>query len=283
MTVAEILAPPRAPGRTLLVVAAHADDFALFCGGTLGRFADAGWRIVAVRATDDRWDSVDLDEAATIAANADELRRAAAILGIAEIVELDYPTDTLGDASELVLRERIIRLVREHRPYALATFDPYSMWGEDNQDHVRLAQAVDESFWTSQFDKHHPEHQALGLAPHGVFERWYFGRRVTEVTGVVDISSALARKVDAACAHVTPMRNLAHQLRLQARTGGYELPLVEQVLAGGDVRPLVEPLVRAGAARTGARHGLAAAEEFRVVRFGGLGEWLAEHGRPLPA
>ena len=49
---------------------------------------------------------------------------------------------------------------------------------EDNQDHVKVAAAVDESFWTAQFDKHDPEHLATGPAPHGVFERWQFGRRV---------------------------------------------------------------------------------------------------------
>ena len=37
-----------------------------------------------------------------------------------------------------------------------------------------------------------------------------------------------------------------------------------------DLRPFMEPLIRAGAQATGRRHGLVMAEEFRVVRFGGL-------------
>jgi LmbE family N-acetylglucosaminyl deacetylase len=268
-------------GRTLLAVLSHADDFAIFAGGTLARFSDEGWRVVGARATDDRWDSVGLSESETIAANAAELAEAARILGMAEIVELGYPTDTLGDVSELELRERVIRLIREHRPYALLTFDPYSMFAEDNQDHVRLAQAVDEAFWTAQFDKHHPDQIAAGMEPHGVFERWYVGRRVVEVTDVVDIAATLDRKVEAVCAHETPMRNFANQLRLQARTGGYSLPVTDQVLAGGEVRLVVEPLLRAAASAAGSRHGLEAAEEFRVVRFGGLVDWLEQNGRAL--
>jgi LmbE family N-acetylglucosaminyl deacetylase len=271
-----VIAPGR--GRVVLLVVAHADDVALFLGGTVAAWSDAGWRVVVVRVTDDRWDSVGSSPEATIAANTAEFQRAAAILGVAEIVEFGYPTDVLGDASEVALRERIIREVRRHRPYALVSFDPYSMFGEDNQDHVKVAAAVDEAFWTSQFDLHHPEHLAEGLAPHGCFERWYFGRRVVDVTDVVDITATLDRKVDAACAHATMMRNYANQLCLQARTGGWDLPLAEAAVATGDVRPLLEPLVRAGAARTGERYRLGAAEEFRVVTYGGLEPLLERFG-----
>jgi LmbE family N-acetylglucosaminyl deacetylase len=266
-------------GRVVLVVTAHADDAALFLGGTIARWSSAGWRVVLVRVTDDRWDSVGLDEASTIRANARELRSAAAVIGIDEVVDLEYPTDVLGDVSEVELREHMIRLVRTHRPYALVTFDPYAMYGEDNQDHLKVAAAVDESFWTSQFDKHHPEHLAAGLRPHGVFERWYFGRRVTDVTDVVDIGATLDAKVAAARCHLTPMRNFVHQLRLQADTGGWDVPLLDAAMADDDrLRELVEMVVRAGSSAVGARHGLGAAEEFRVVRFGGMGALLERLG-----
>ncbi len=267
-------------GRTILLTVAHADDPALFLGGTIALWAQRGWRVVVVRVTDDRWDSVGLDEAATIHANKEEFDRASTVLGIAEIVELGWPTDVLGDRSEVELRERVIREVRRHRPYALVTFDPDSMFGENNQDHELVAQATDEAFWTAQFDKHHPEHLADGLSPFGVFERWYFGRRVMEVTDVVDISTTLDLKIAAALSSGTMLTNMAHQLQLQARTGGWRLPIVERAL-DGDLQPLFDGLLRRGAAEVGARHGLAAAEEFRVVRFGGLLDWLEAHGARL--
>jgi LmbE family N-acetylglucosaminyl deacetylase len=264
-------------GRVVLLVVAHADDVALFVGGTVAAWAQAGWRVVVIRVTDDRWDSVGSDEAATTAANRAEFEAAAAILGVHEIVELDDPTDTLGDASTVALRERIIHAVRTYRPYALVSFDPYAMYGEDNLDHVTVARAVDESFWTSQFDLHHPEHfeqvshhTGEHLAPHGCFERWYFGRRVVEVTDVVDITSTLDRKVAAGCCHRTMMRNFFNQLRLQADTGGWRLPPIEEALASGDVSEVLAPLLRAGSERLGATYGVGAAEEFRVVTFGGM-------------
>jgi LmbE family N-acetylglucosaminyl deacetylase len=257
-------------GRVILIVVAHADDVALFLGGTVASWSDAGWRVVVVRVTDDRWDSVGADEASTIAANREEFERSSAVLGVAEIVEFGYPTDTLGDVSTVELRERIIHAVRTHRPYALVSFDPYAMYGEDNLDHITVARAVDESFWTSQFDLHHPEHFDAGLAPHGCFERWYFGRRVIDVTDVVDISATLDRKIDAACCHRTMMLNFFNQLRLQADTGGWEIPAIDEAFAAGRVDELLPRLVRWGAERLGATHGVGAAEEFRVVTFGGM-------------
>lgn len=276
MTTPATIAPGE--GRVVLLVVAHADDPALFIGGTLLRWADAGWRVVCVRVTDDRWDSVGLTEAQTIAANALEFRRAALFLGIKETVELGYATDVLADVSEVGLREKIIREIRAHQPYALVSFDPFAMYGEDNQDHLKVAAAVDEAFWTSQFPLHHPEHLSLGLEPHGCFERWYFGRSVTQVTDVIDIAAVLDRKVEAALCHQTMLRNYANQLRLQARTGGWSVPMLDEIKSGADLRPFVEMFVRGSSRQIGLRHGLVAAEEFRVVRFGGLEEFLGLYG-----
>ena len=264
-------------GRVVLLVVAHADDVALFLGGTVAMWVDAGWRVVVVRVTDDRWDSVGSDEATTVTANRNEFEDALAILGVDEIVELGYPTDTLGDVSTVELRERIIHSVRTYRPHTLVSFDPYAMYGEDNLDHITVASAVDESFWTSQFDLHHPEHfdevsahTGRPLAPHGCFERWYFGRRVVDVTDVVDITTTLDRKVAAGCCHRTMMLNFFNQLRMQAETGGWRLLQVDEALADGDVAHVLPQLLRAGSEGVGAKYGVAAAEEFRVVTFGGM-------------
>jgi LmbE family N-acetylglucosaminyl deacetylase len=257
---------------------AHADDVALFIGGTVAAWCDAGWRVVVVRVTDDRWDSVGSTESETIAANTAEFHRALEVLGVGEIVELGLPTDTLGDTSVVALRERLIHAVRTYRPYALVTFDPYSMYGEDNLDHITVARAADESFWTSQFDLHHPEHLEQGLTPHGCFERWYFGRQVMDVTDVVDTSQTLQRKIDAACCHRTMMLNFFNQLVLQSRTGGWDLPMISEALNAGSVDEVLPLFVRASAERIGSKYGVSAGEEFRIVTFGGMESLLEQHG-----
>ena len=115
----EVCSPEPGRGRVVLVVSPHADDAALFIGGTIALWTASCWRVVIVRVTDDRWDSVGVDEAETIRRHALEVRRAASALGVAEVVDLGWPTNTLADISENALREQIIRQIRTHKPYAL--------------------------------------------------------------------------------------------------------------------------------------------------------------------
>jgi LmbE family N-acetylglucosaminyl deacetylase len=245
-------------GRTFLVISPHADDATIQCGGTLVLLARNEWHLVLARITNDALDSVGLDRATTIAQNTEQLHRAAAVIGVDDIIELGYETDRMSEVSEVQLREKLVRLYRTVRPYAVFSFDTLPATGENNQDHIRVAEAADEAFWTAMFDKHHPEHMQEGLSPHGVFERWYFGRGL------------LHAKVEALATHEIMLLNMASQIRLQASTGGVGV----SVPAGPDhvvARWLAERLVRSRAAAVGARHGLAYAEEFRVARFSSLG------------
>ena len=267
-------------GRRILVISPHADDATLFIGGTIAAWAKNDWEVIVVRVTDDRWDSVDLSEEETIRRSRAEFEEAMGILGVAKTEHLDVPTDVLGDVSRVALREKIIRLVRTHQPYALVSVDPHSGTGEDNLDHLVVGQASAEAVWTSQFDKHHPEHFEEGLSVHGVVEQWYYGRPPGEITDIVDISATLTLKVDAALAHETPLRNIVEQLRLQARTAGYRVQALESARAG-DLEPLVSGLISEGAIALGEQHGVGAAEPFRVVRYGGMLEWLHKVGEPL--
>lgn len=251
-------------GRVLLVIVAHADDPAIFAGGVLALFVQAGWSVHVLRVTDDRWDSVGLTEAETIERNACELREAAAVLGLAGVEDLGWQTDVLGDASRVALRERLIHAIRRLKPYALMGFDPNSLFHEDNLDHKVLAEAMDEAFWTSMFDKHHAEHFAEGLAPHGTVERWYFGRSVAAVTHVFDTSSVIDVQMRAVACHATPIANMAAQYALQAETAGR--PRDETALALADPVSAICTRLRAGAAGKGKPFGLTAAEYLRLHR-----------------
>lgn len=255
-------------GRSVMVVVAHADDAALFCGGTIAAMSRAGATLTLVRVTNDDTDSVGLSPTETIARNARELASAASILGISAVRNFGYPSDHMSDVPEVELRERLIRAVREIKPYAVLTFDPHGGGGEDNQDHLRVAQAMDEAFWTSMFDKHHPEHAGEGLAPHGVVERWYFARPPSHVSHVVNTSEVLDTKCNAAAQHTTMLGNLVEQLHLMAKTEGRELPRLTQI--SDDLPDFIRSLVRAGSQATGATYELPAAEEFRRVRYSGF-------------
>ena len=228
--------------KTAMVISPHADDASAFCGATLAKFADDGWKVILVRVTDDRKDSVGLSIEDTIEKNTQELHNAAEILGITEIIELGFETDILADIPLGKIRERIVYLFRKHQPYAVFTFDPDGLF-ENNQDHVRVAQAVDEAFWVSCFDKHYPEHFKEGLEPFSVCERWYFARQLPLVTHYEEISASIERKILALCAHRAMMRNTINQSILQLRTWGKEVPMLKESMEG-DLQPLLECIFR---------------------------------------
>lgn len=252
-------------GRTLLLIVAHADDPAIFVGGVVAMWARAGWHIHCLRVTDDRWDSVGLDEVETIKRNAAEFRQAAEILGIAQVEDLGWQTDVLGDVSRVALRERIIYYIRRLKPYGIVTFDPDSLFHEDNLDHRVLAQAVDEACWTSQFDKHHPEHFTEGHLPHGVYERWYFGRTIASVTHVFDTSSVLGVQKQAIMRHQTMLENIGAQMAMQAQTAGLSSDAILRATEG-DYGALIDKMLGSNAAAKGNPFNLASAEHMRLSR-----------------
>jgi LmbE family N-acetylglucosaminyl deacetylase len=268
--------------RTYMVIAAHADDAALWCGGLMLRWASEGHRVILVRATSDENDSIGLSREETIAVNKEQLQAAAHVLGVAEVVDLGFRDTLLTDAIRVELRDRLIHLYRQHRPYATCSFDPYSLLYENNQDHLTVAKAADEAFWMAMCDKYVPEDLDAGLPLHGVFERWYFARRLPEVTDWFDIGTYIEHKIDAVLCHEVMLRDMMLQLRLQAATGGYRIPLLEED-ANGSLQPFVEWLVRNDAGAAGVRHGCAYAEEYRVIPFAaGSGSMVALLARDAP-
>jgi len=269
--------------KTAMIISPHADDAAAFCGGTVAKFADQGWNIILVRVTDDRKDSVGLTVEETIARNTEELHKAGAALGVHEIVELGFETDLLADVPLGKLRERIVYLFRKCKPYAVFTFDPFGLY-ENNQDHIRMAQAVDEAFWVSCFDKHYPEHFKEGLEPFSVCERWYFARQLPNVTHYEEVSKTIEKKIEALCAHREMMRNTINQYRLQLKTWGKHVPWLEESMEG-DLRPLLAMFIQeqakglAGAAGWDTETHLA--EAFRLERFGDLEPLFQMMAEPL--
>jgi len=268
---------------TAMVISPHADDAAAFCGGTIAKFADQGWNIILVRVTDDCKDSVGLSLEETISRNREELHQAASILGILEIVELGFETDVLADVPLGKLRERMVYMFRKYKPYAVFTFDPFGIY-ENNQDHVRVAQAVDEAFWVSCFDKHYPEHFAEGLEPFSVCERWYFARQLPKVTHYEEIAATIERKIDSVCAHREMMRNTINQYQLQLKTWGKQVSWLQES-KDGELKPLIGMFMQEQAKELAEAAGwdteVQLAEAFRMERFGALEPLFQMMAEPL--
>lgn len=113
----------------ILAIGAHLDDVELGCGGVLALAARRQYPVAVVVVT--RSSYVGLS---TVRGREDAVREGRAalqVLGLAEPIELDYPTMDIPDTSDVVMR--IERVINEFEPTVIFTHDVFST----HQDHRR--------------------------------------------------------------------------------------------------------------------------------------------------
>jgi LmbE family N-acetylglucosaminyl deacetylase len=137
-----------------MVVHAHPDDESSQTGGTLARYAVAGYRTVLITCTDGGLGDADgADQALLAARRAHELDLAAAALGVSDVVKLGYPDSGVSDdgadgAAEdsfskrplMEMVPRLVRLMRLYRPDVIVTYPPNGLSG--HPDHIRTHDLV---------------------------------------------------------------------------------------------------------------------------------------------
>ena len=225
------------PARALALFA-HPDDPEVGCGGTLAGWAAAGSEVHLVIANRGDKGSADpaTDPDALAEARAEEVRRAAAVLGLASVEHLGYPD---GDVdNDAALRERLIGIVRRLRPEAVVAPDPTAVFFGDSyvnhRDHRELGWAVLDSLVPAASPLYAPgaggAHQVGLLLLSGTLEpdAW------------VDIGAVLDTKVAAVACHASRL---------------------------GDDPALIAAILEQRAAEAGAQAGVAHAEAFRRLRF----------------
>ncbi|MDQ2838919.1 MAG: PIG-L family deacetylase [Actinomycetota bacterium] len=123
---------------------AHPDDEALLTAGTLARAAAEGHRVTLVVATSGEAGLSDSAPGAALAARRlAELRRSAAALGCARVVELNYPDSGMHNEhrgfAALPVDEpaaRLAEILSEERADALTVYDRHGGYG--HPDHVQV-------------------------------------------------------------------------------------------------------------------------------------------------
>jgi LmbE family N-acetylglucosaminyl deacetylase len=231
--VIETFIPERA-----LAVFAHPDDPEVSCGGTLARWASSGAEVHLVIANRGDKGSADptVDPDDLAARRAQEVARAADVLGLAGVEHLGYPDGELDD--DAVLRTRLIGLIRDRRPDALIAPDPTAVFFGDSyvnhRDHRQLGWAVLDSLVPAASPLYVPDagpaHQVGLVLLSGTLE----------ADSWVDIADVLDRKVAAVACHASRL---------------------------GEDPALVAELLAQRAEEEGRRSGLPAAEAFRRLRF----------------
>ena len=133
--------------RRLVAVLAHPDDESLGVGGTLAWYASRGVEVFLVTAT--RGDAGRFrghrpgseqhpGREALAAIREAELRAAAAVLGVREVVLLGYPDQQLDLADPREVVGRIVAELRRFCPDVVVTFGPDGAYG--HPDHVAISQ-----------------------------------------------------------------------------------------------------------------------------------------------
>ena len=157
----------------LMCVLAHPDDESLATGGILTKYAASGIQTYLVMATRGERGWANQTTAypgpqALGRRREAELRAAAQVLGLREVVFLDYQDGELDQAVPAQAIAKIVTQVRRVQPDVVVTFDPNGMYG--HPDHIAISQLTT----TAVMAAADPDYPGLTPgAPHRVAKLYY--------------------------------------------------------------------------------------------------------------
>lgn len=193
----------------VLVIVAHPDDAEYAAGGSIARWRRDGvtvrlCSVTSGNATDDR---------------RSEQREAARVLGINDVLLLDYPDGDVAQR-ERSLRDEMVALVRDFRPHRVVTHSPEYNWTRDiylHPDHRAVGRTALDAIYPL---ARQPIRDELG-EPWSVRELWLIQAPPERINHYEDITDMLAIKATALAAHTS-----------QLRTGPSALERVEAAASG---------------------------------------------------
>lgn len=215
--------------KVAMVIMAHPDDAEFGCAGTVATWVQEGWSVYYVICTDASGggsdDAVDVGLEArqkTIDTRKAEQRAAGEILGLKDIIFLNYPDGLLLPTPEV--RRDLVRVLRKYRPTRVICQSPERSWtpvlsiGRYHPDHLAAGQAALAAVYPmSQNPWDFPELMEEGLKPHRVREIYIMG--APTVNYAVDISATFEQKMRALRAHTSQVADHFEQIEQRLKTG----------------------------------------------------------------
>lgn len=188
--------------KRVLVIAAHPDDEILGCGGTVALHVKAGDSVTSVVACEGE----SLRYGPGGVGQSEHMRRAAAVLGVADVRPLGFPDQRLDTITLTEIIAPLEQLVRELEPEVV-----YCQHGGDiNRDHELLFKAV--------LVATRPTEQSIAAVyafDTASSTEWAFPRRFVPDTWV-DISAVLEQKLSAMACYESELRPYPHPRSLEA-------------------------------------------------------------------
>ena len=205
--------PGTGPFSRVLCVSAHPDDLEFGASATVAALVDDGATVTYVIATrgqsgtnDPKWTHDTL-----AATREEEQNKAAAVLGVADVIFLDFMDGYVEDSIEL--RRQVSREIRRHRPELVIGMRPEILIGTfiNHPDHRNVATALLDSVLMGATTRLiFPELLDEGLEPwEGIQEVWLQGPGPLEGPGLqpiwVDVAATIDRKVEALKCHASQL------------------------------------------------------------------------------
>ncbi|HNR31492.1 MAG TPA: PIG-L family deacetylase [Candidatus Hydrogenedentes bacterium] len=252
--------------KTVLAVAAHADDLEFMAAGTVARFVDEfDYNVYEYILTDNSKGSYRLSPQTLIEVSAREAGEAGVLLGLREVRLEGYRDGRLNEVHPNVLRDKVMAFIREVKADIIMSWDPFAPY-EDHPDHRMTGMAALEAAAFSGNPLFHPGH---ANPPRPVTEAYWFAKHPMNAELFVDISATIDKKIAALLAHDCQMVLTVDALLQEAQTLGVELPMLENLDDNGH-KDLIAAGVRRWCAELGEPRGMAFAEQFRYEKLGML-------------
>jgi LmbE family N-acetylglucosaminyl deacetylase len=197
-----VLLPPA--GQHILVIIAHPDDAESFCGGTIARLAAEARDIhyLVVTRGDKGSDDPDMTPERLARIREQEQRHAAAVLEVQTVAFLEgYYDGEVG--ATLALRREVTLMIRQLRPDAVFTFDPWKRY-ELHPDHRAVGLCAFDAIAAARGQMNSHEQLQDGITAHKVNQVYFFA--TDQPNHWVDISDVLEKKLEARCCHVSQLQ-----------------------------------------------------------------------------
>lgn len=199
--------------KVAMVIMAHPDDAEFGSAGTVAQWVQEGWTVYYVICSDGSGGGSDEARDVGLAARREisqtrqrEQNNAAEILGVKEVIFLNYPDGQLEPT--LALRRDIVRVLRRYKPLRVICQSPERSWTpvmpipRYHPDHLAAGVAALAAIYpASQNPWDFPELLEEGLEPHRVREVFIMG--APHANFCVDITATLDKKILALKAHVS--------------------------------------------------------------------------------
>ena len=207
----------------LMCILAHPDDESLGMGGILARYAHEGVYTSLITATRGQrgWQGAEADNPGQEALGQmreAELRAAAKVLGVQELILLDYVDGDLDQAEWKTAVSKIAHYIRLIQPHVVVTFDPYGSYG--HPDHIAISQMATAAIVAA--------NSPNGTQPpHQVAKLYYMADADEFVRTYEPLFGKLAMKVDSQIRRVVSWPDWAITTQIEAKA--YVLQIWEAI------------------------------------------------------